>query len=55
MALLGALYATLTAAYLGSVGALSGRVGGESRRMGLASGVVLLGIAGWLVATNIPL
>ena len=55
MVLLGALYATLTAAYLGGVGALSGHIGGESRRMGLASGVVLLGVAGWLVATNIPL
>ena len=55
MVLLGALYAALTAAYLGGVGALSGRIGGESRRMRLASGVVLLGVAGWLVATNIPL
>ena len=55
MVLLGALYAVLTATYLGGVGALSGHVGGESRRMGLASGVVLLGVAGWLVATNIPL
>jgi threonine/homoserine/homoserine lactone efflux protein len=55
MVLLGALYAALTAAYLGGVGALSGHIGGESRRMRLASGVVLLGVAGWLVATNIPL
>ncbi|PSQ12103.1 LysE family translocator, partial [Halobacteriales archaeon QS_7_69_60] len=55
MVLLGALYAALTATYLGGVGALSGHIGGESRRMGLASGVVLLGVAGWLVATNIPL
>jgi threonine/homoserine/homoserine lactone efflux protein len=55
MVLLGALYAALTAAYLGGVGALSGHIGGESRRMRLVSGVVLLGVAGWLVATNIPL
>ena len=55
MVLLGALYAAITAAYLGGVGALSGHIGGESRRMRLASGVVLLGVAGWLVATNIPL
>ena len=55
MVLLGALYAALTAAYLGGVGSLSGHIGGESRRMRLASGVVLLGVAGWLVATNIPL
>ena len=55
MVLLGALYAALTAAYLGGVGALSGHIGGESRQMRLASGVVLLGVAGWLVATNIPL
>ena len=55
MVLLGALYAALTAAYLGGVGALSGHIGGESRRVRLVSGVVLLGVAGWLVATNIPL
>ena len=55
MVLLGALYAALTAAYLGGVGTLSGHIGGESRRMRLASGVILLGVAGWLVATNIPL
>jgi len=55
MVLLGALYAVLTAMYLGSVGALSGHVGGESRRTRLVSGVVLLGIAAYLVVTNIPL
>ena len=55
MVLLGALYAAVTATYLGGIGALSGHIGGESRRMRLASGVVLLGVAGWLVATNIPL
>jgi threonine/homoserine/homoserine lactone efflux protein len=54
MVLLGALYAVLTAMYLGSVGALSGHVGGESRRTRLVSGVVLLGIAAYLVVTNIP-
>ena len=54
MVLLGALYAAITAAYLGGVGALSGHIGGESRRMRLASGVVLLGVAGWLVVTNMP-
>ena len=53
MVLLGTLYAVITAAYLGGVGALSGHVGGESRRMRLASGVVLLGVAGWLVVTNL--
>ncbi|PSP96409.1 LysE family translocator [Halobacteriales archaeon QS_9_68_42] len=53
MVLLGALYAAITAAYLGGVGALSGNVGGESRRMRLASGVVLLGVAGWLIVTNV--
>ena len=55
MVLLGALYAAITAAYLGGVGTLSGHVGGGSRRMRLASGVALLGVAGWLVATDIPL
>ena len=54
MVLLGALYAAITAAYLGGVGALSGHIGAESRRMRLASGVVLLGVAGWLVVTNTP-
>ena len=53
MVLLGALYAAITAAYLGGIGVLSGNVGGGSRRMRLASGVVLLGVAGWLVVTNL--
>jgi threonine/homoserine/homoserine lactone efflux protein len=55
MVLLGALYAALTALYLGGVGTLSGHVGGESRRTRLASGVVLLGIAAYLIVTTIPL
>jgi threonine/homoserine/homoserine lactone efflux protein len=55
MVLLGALYAAITALYLGGVGALSGHVGGESRRTRLVSGVVLLAIAAYLVVTNVPL
>ena len=55
MVLLGALYAALTALYLGGVGTLSGHVGGESRCTRLASGIVLLGIAAYLIVTTIPL
>lgn len=54
MLLLGGLYACMTAVYLGSVGALSGHVGGRNRRLRLASGIVLLGIAGYLIATTVP-
>lgn len=54
MLLLGALYAAITAVYLGGVGALSGHVGGESRRLRLGSGLVLLGIAGYLLVTTSP-
>ena len=53
MVVLGALYALVTAVYLGGVGALSGRFGGGSRRARVGSGVALLGIAAWLVATNV--
>jgi threonine/homoserine/homoserine lactone efflux protein len=49
MLVLGALYAAITAVYLGGVGALSGQFGGESPWLQRVSGVVLLGIAGWLV------
>lgn len=54
MLILGAIYAAITAIYLGSVGALSGHLGGQGRRMRVASGLVLLGIAGYLVVTTIP-
>ena len=54
MVVLGALYALVTAVYLGGVGALSGRFGGGSRRARVGSGIALLGIAAWLVATNVP-
>lgn len=49
MLVLGALYAAITASYLGCVGALSGQFGGDSPWLQRISGVVLLGIAGWLV------
>jgi threonine/homoserine/homoserine lactone efflux protein len=55
MLLLGALYAVVTALYLGCVGVLSGAVGGPGGRLRRASGAVLLGLAGWLTVTNIPL
>ena len=53
MSLLGALYAAITAVYLGSVGALSGRLGGRGRRTRLLSGLVLLGIAAYLALTTV--
>lgn len=53
MVVLGALYALVTAVSLGGVGALSGRLGGGSRRTRVGSGIALLGIAAWLVATDV--
>lgn len=53
MVVLGALYALVTAVSLGGVGALSGRFGGGGRRTRVGSGIALLGIAAWLVATNV--
>jgi threonine/homoserine/homoserine lactone efflux protein len=53
MSLLGVLYAAITAVYLGSVGALSGHLGGRGRRTRLLSGLVLLGIAAYLVLTTV--
>jgi threonine/homoserine/homoserine lactone efflux protein len=55
MLLLGAIYAVITALYLGGVGALSGSIAPEGPWLQRVSGVVLLGIAGWLVGTNLPL
>ncbi len=54
MLVLGALYAAITALYLGGVGAVSGHVGGRGRRTRVVSGLVLLGIAAYLTATIIP-
>lgn len=51
MVILGGLYAAITAVYLGAVGALSGTVGGRGPWLRRASGVALLGIAAWLLAT----
>ena len=53
MSLLGVLYAAITAVYLGSVGSLSGRLGGRGRRTRLLSGLVLLGIAGYLALRTV--
>lgn len=53
MSLLGVLYAAITAVYLGSVGALSGHLGGHGRRTRLLSGLVLLGIAAYLALTTV--
>ncbi len=53
MILLGGLYAVLTALYLGCVGAVSGTVGGDGRWLRRLSGVVLLGIAAWLLGTTV--
>ena len=49
----GALYALVTAVSLGGVGALSGRFGGGGRWARVGSGIALLGIAAWLVATDV--
>ena len=51
--LLGAIYAAMTALYLGVVGALSGHAGGRGRRTRVLSGVVLLGIAAYLTVTTV--
>ena len=53
MSLLGALYAAITGVYLGSVGALSGHLGGHGRRTRVLSGVTLLGIAAYLALTTV--
>lgn len=55
MFLLGCLYAAITALYLGGVGALSGTIGGDSVRLQQLSGIILLGLAGWLFATTVPI
>jgi threonine/homoserine/homoserine lactone efflux protein len=54
MLVLGAIYAAITALYLGAVGVLSGRLGGETPRLRRLSGVVLLGLAAWVLATSLP-
>lgn len=54
MFVLGALYAVITAVYLGAVGLLSGTLGGRGPWLQRASGVVLLGLAGWLLARTLP-
>ena len=54
MLVLGAIYAAITAAYLGTVGVLSGRLGGETPRLRRLSGAALLGLAAWLLVTNLP-
>lgn len=51
MFVLGALYALITAVYLGGVGALSGSIGGENRWLRRVSGAVLLVLAGWLLVS----
>jgi threonine/homoserine/homoserine lactone efflux protein len=53
MFVLGGLYAAITSLYLGGVGVLSGAAGGGSR-LRRVSGVVLLGLAGWLLVTTLP-
>ena len=54
MFLLGGLYALVTGLYLGAVGALSGTVGGgEGPWLQRLSGVVLLGLAAWLLASTV--
>jgi threonine/homoserine/homoserine lactone efflux protein len=55
MLVLGAIYAVITALYLGGVGALSGSIAPEGPWLQRVSGAVLLGIAGWLAVTNVPL
>jgi threonine/homoserine/homoserine lactone efflux protein len=54
MLLLGTLYAAITGLYLAVVGSLSGRFGGRGRRARVLAGVVLLGIAAYLVVTTVP-
>jgi ABC-type nickel/cobalt efflux system permease component RcnA len=54
MLLLGTIYAVITAVYLGGVGALSGSLAPDGPWLQRVSGVVLLGIAGWLAVRNIP-
>ncbi|PSP78865.1 hypothetical protein BRC88_09635 [Halobacteriales archaeon QS_4_69_225] len=49
----GALYALVATVSLGGVGALSGRFGGGGRWARVGSGIALLGIAAWLVATDV--
>ena len=53
MVVLGALYGLVTAVSPGGAGAPSGRFGG-GRWARVGSGIALLGIAAWLVATNVP-
>lgn len=55
MVLLGAIYAFITATYLGLVGALSGSVGNRGPWLERVSGVALLGTAAWVAARNLPL
>lgn len=54
MLVLGALYAVITAVYLGAVGFLSGAVGGRGPWLQRASGVALLALAGWLLVGTLP-
>lgn len=54
MLVLGTLYAIITACYLGSVGLLSGTVGDRGPWLQRGSGVVLLGLAGWLLVRTFP-
>jgi threonine/homoserine/homoserine lactone efflux protein len=55
MLVLGAIYAAITALYLGGVGALSGTIAPDGPWLQRVSGAVLIGIAGWLVVRNVPL
>ena len=54
MLVLGALYAVITAVYLGAVGFLSGAVGDRGPWLQRASGVALLALAGWLLVRTLP-
>jgi threonine/homoserine/homoserine lactone efflux protein len=55
MLVLGALYALITALYLGGVGALSGTLGGQYLWLRRVSGVALLALAAWLLVSTVLL